>query len=197
MQPTLPNDPSLDPGDEVLIQKVLEGDANLFEVLINRHESKVRATLRRYVSSNEDLLDIQQQTWIKAWRNLSQFRGQSSFSTWVVRIAINEALQAYRLATRTKLVLSEDPDRFQHWNSRSRQQDFMLPFLVDKMQGLPNPYSNTLLLHTVYGMTDAEIAATERISLPAAKSRLGRARNLFRKQWQPLRKPSPTIAAEA
>lgn len=188
----------LDLDEDVLIRRILSGEPDLFEHLITLHEGKVKSILRRYLTSPQDLLDVLQQTWIKAWRNLNQYRGQSSFSTWVVRIAINEALQVYRQSSRSRLVSTEDLDVAHRLGAAaSRQRDIVMPFLMDKIEGLPAPYSTALLLHTVYGLTDAEIAASQNISLPAAKSRLCRARTLIRKQWMPRTRPQLNISAAA
>lgn len=145
-----------------------------FEREIFELQGRVRQILRRYLSDPDDIGDALQQTWLKAWMNRAQFRGQARFSSWVIRIAINEALQILRTTSRRRSLPIED---------------FELPtqpvnpegiFLQRKLSKLPTTYRDILHMHAYYGMTDLEIANAERITLGAAKSRLFRARTMVR-----------------
>ena len=82
--------------DEVLVAAAKDGDEQAFEVLIKRHHRRILALALRYVRVREDAEDIVQQTFQKAFVNLHRFEGKSSFSTWLTRIAINEALMLLR-----------------------------------------------------------------------------------------------------
>jgi RNA polymerase sigma-70 factor (ECF subfamily) len=82
--------------EEVLVAAAKRGDAHAFEILVKRHESRILALALRYTHVREDAEDVVQQTFQKAFRYLHRFEGKSSFSTWLTRIAINEALMSLR-----------------------------------------------------------------------------------------------------
>ena len=88
---------SSDPGtDEVLVSAAKDGNQRAFEVLVERHQQRMLAFARRYTRVREDAEDVVQQTFQKAFIHLNKFQGKSSFSTWLTRIAINEALMLMR-----------------------------------------------------------------------------------------------------
>ncbi len=77
--------------DSVLIEKAKNGNKGAFNILVNKYYPRVYATLFSFTKSKEDSEDLSQQTFIKVWQQLSSFRGDSAFFTWVYRIAINLA----------------------------------------------------------------------------------------------------------
>src|SRR5882762_4417846 len=88
---------SSDPrADEVLVSAAKNGNQRAFEVLVERHQQRMLAFARRYTRVREDAEDVVQQTFQKAFIHLNKFQGKSSFSTWLTRIAINEALMLMR-----------------------------------------------------------------------------------------------------
>lgn len=169
----------------ILIEKILAGNQGLFEELIQTQEYVVARVLRQYLNCQEDVHDAMQTTWIKVWRNLGGFRGQSKFRSWVVRIAINEALQLCRRRARAKWVSIDTVFTSTEIMIRaSIKPSPLAPFLNRAMEALPSPYNRALAGHVLEGWTDAELASSEAISLPAAKSRLSRARKLMRQSWE-------------
>lgn len=169
--------------DELWIESVLSGDQQSFHNLVQRYEPRVAGVVRRYLDNSEDVRDAIQTTWMKAWANLNNFRRQSCFSTWVTRIAINEALQICRQTSRRRLVNCEEIDSLPLSRLPKSSGANLEPFLVNLMRDLPKRYGHALYLHSVYGMTDGEIAHREAISISAAKSRLHRARRMIRQVW--------------
>src|SRR5260221_13414344 len=88
---------SSDPGaDDVLVSAAKNGNHRAFELLVERHQQRMLAFARRYTRVREDAEDVVQQTFQKAFIHLNKFQGKSSFSTWLTRIAINEALMLVR-----------------------------------------------------------------------------------------------------
>ena len=87
---------SVDEEDALLVTAACSGDGHAFEVLVERHQSRIRAVAGRFTRLAEDTEDIAQQTFQKAFLHLKQFEGISSFSTWLTRIAINESLMWVR-----------------------------------------------------------------------------------------------------
>src|SRR5260370_27580479 len=88
--------PSGPGADEVLVSGGKNGNQRAFEVLVERHQQRMLAFARRYTRVREDAEDVVQQTFQKAFIHLNKFQGKSSFSTWLTRIAINEALMFMR-----------------------------------------------------------------------------------------------------
>src|SRR6056297_845465 len=79
--------------DQEIIQKVLSGQTSLFEVIMRRYNQRLYRIQRSYISDEEAIKDTLQQTYLKTFKNLDSFRGEAKFSTWITRIAINEALK--------------------------------------------------------------------------------------------------------
>jgi RNA polymerase sigma-70 factor, ECF subfamily len=168
----------------ILIEEILAGNQGLFEQLIQSQEWVIRGVLRQYLNCQEDVHDAMQTTWIKVWRNLGGFRGQSKFRSWVVRIAINEALQLRRRRAQAKWVPMDSVVTSREVLIKSSTKPSIRdPFLNAAIDALPAPYNRALAMHVLEGLTDAELASSEAISLPAAKSRLRRARLLMRESW--------------
>lgn len=173
----------------ILIEKILAGNQGLFEELIQAEEYVVARVLRKYLNCQQDVHDAMQTTWIKVWLNLGGFRGQSKFRSWVVRIAINEALQVCRRRARAKwismdAVLTSPKILIQ----ASTKPSLLAPFLNRAMESLPSPYNRALAGHVLEGWTDTELAISEAISVPAAKSRLCRARKMMKLAWESRRR---------
>jgi RNA polymerase sigma-70 factor, ECF subfamily len=100
---------SSDPGaDDVLVSAAKNGNQRAFEVLVERHQQKMLAFARRYTRVREDAEDVVQQTFQNAFIHLNKFQGKSSFSTWLTRIAINEALMLVRRGRGLREVSMDD-----------------------------------------------------------------------------------------
>ena len=110
--------------DIALVELVLTGDRRAFEPLVRKHERRVFRVALAVLGNVEDAEEAMQDTFIKAYRHLDQFRGESRFTTWLTRIAVNEALQK-RQARKESVSLDETPDveskslpgRFEPWNA--------------------------------------------------------------------------------
>src|SRR5713101_3954353 len=100
---------SSDPGaDEVLVSAAKNGNHRAFELLVERHQQRMLAFARRYTRVREDAEDVVQQTFQKAFIHLNKFQGKSSFSTWLTRIAINEALMLMRRSHALREIPADD-----------------------------------------------------------------------------------------
>ena len=82
--------------DHLVVEKVLNGETELFEILMRRYNELLYRTVRSYINQDSDVEDIMQDAYVKAYQKLYQFKNKSTFSTWLVRIGINEALQRKR-----------------------------------------------------------------------------------------------------
>lgn len=169
---------------EKIIEQVLSGEASRFEELIRLHEVKVRGVVRRYLDNPEDIQDVLQVTWLKAWTKLSHFQRKACFGTWVTRIAINEALQVHRRGAGKRTVQLDEAQSNGAMQYRSPfQGSSQEPNLLIRLRALPEPYGSTMMLHGVLGLSDKEISERKDVSVAATKSRLHRARKMLREDW--------------
>lgn len=88
--------------DEVLVKAAQQGDMAAFEELISRHRDKIYARAFSMLRNEEDAVDVSQEAWVKGWQRLVQFQGDSSFATWMTRIAINLCLDQLRKQKRVR-----------------------------------------------------------------------------------------------
>lgn len=172
-----------------LIERVLGGDRQAFEALVRSHERRVFRVTLAVLGQVEDAEDAMQETFIKVYRHLNQFRRESRFTTWLTRIAVNEALQR-RQARKDHVSLDESPAaqnrfprRFEPWAADpeklyTKQE---LRDLVEKaIRSLSAIYREALILCDVEGMSAKEAAEVLGVNLAALKSRLLRARLMMR-----------------
>jgi RNA polymerase sigma-70 factor (ECF subfamily) len=171
-----------------LVSKARSGDLESFEALVNLYAKRIFHIAYKIIESIHDAEDVLQETFLKAFENLPQFRGDSSFYTWIVQIAVNAALQRVKKQRQLQMVplngLTSDDDEFRPqqivvWDDDpeklySRKETQRI--LEEAITSLPIIYRTVFLLKDVENMSMAKIARTLEISLPAAKSRLIRAR---------------------
>jgi RNA polymerase sigma-70 factor (ECF subfamily) len=176
--------------DLALIVLVLAGDRRAFEPLVRRHERRVFRVALAVLGNVEDAEEAMQDTFIKAYRHLDQFRGESRFTTWLTRIAVNQALQK-RQARKESVSLDESPNvasrplpgRFEPWTADPEKlygKQEIRQLVEGAIQALPPIYRETLVLRDIEEMSSEEAAEAFGIKVPALKSRLLRARLLLR-----------------
>jgi RNA polymerase sigma-70 factor, ECF subfamily len=186
---------SLNGTDETtLVSQAREGDDRAFAELVRRYEGKIFRLAQHITQNREDAEDVLQETFLKAYEHLDQFQGQSKFYTWIVRIAVNQALMKLRrrktdrsvsldegidtgedTVTREIAAWDEDPEqRF------SREE---LGELLDAaIQSLAPPYRSVFVLRDIDELSTEETADALGLSVPAVKSRLLRARLQLREK---------------
>jgi RNA polymerase sigma-70 factor, ECF subfamily len=173
-----------------LIDQVLAGERAVFETLVRRHERRVFRVTLAVLGNFEDAEDAMQDAFTKAYRHLQDFRRESRFSTWLTRIAVNEALQK-RQARKPAVALDEAreidssslPRNFEPWSADPEKQYGRKEVrqLVERaIQSLPEIYREALVLRDLEGMSAEEAAAVLEVTVPALKSRLLRARLMMR-----------------
>ena len=187
---TQPRQPDGLDDDFGVIDQVLAGDRAKFESLVGRHERRVFRVTLAVLGNFEDAEEAMQDAFVKAYRHLKNFRRESRFSTWLTRIAVNEALQK-RQARKDAVSLEEAresgssslPRSFEPWSTDPESQYGRKEVrqIVEKaIQSLPEIYREALVLRDLEGMSAEEAAAALAISVPALKSRLLRARLMMR-----------------
>jgi|SRR5215469_2184226 len=171
-----------------LVRAAKAGNIEAFEQLIRRYDRNVFRIAQHITQNREDAEDVVQDAFLKAFQNLQGFQEQSKFYTWLVRIAVNEALMKLRRRRTGKIVsLDEDvqteedsvPREVADWAPNPEQlynQAELKDILEKTIQGLPAGFRTVFVLRDVEGLSTEETAEALNLSIPAVKSRLLRAR---------------------
>jgi len=173
--------------DDEIVQRVLAGDSGLFELLIRRHDQRVYRTARAIVRNETDADDILQETYLRAFQHLSQFEGRAKFSTWLLRIAIHEALARYRENARFA-DLDEIPESENaHADPRSGPEQMaargeIREVVQRAIDELPPTLRTVLMLREIEGMSTSETAEVLEISEDNLNVRLHRAKAALREK---------------
>ncbi len=183
------------PSEElVLVRAAKGGDDKAFGELVKRYDRNVFRIAQHITQNREDAEDVVQDAFLKAYTNLQQFQEQSKFYTWLVRIAVNEALMKLRRRRPERMVsLDEDikteddsvPREVADWAPNPEQnynQAELKEILSRTIQGLPPGFRTVFLLRDVEGLSTEETAEALELSIPAVKSRLLRARLQLRER---------------
>jgi len=185
--------------DNALIELALAGQSECFTVLMDRHLAAVRRRITSMVRNATDVDEILQQVVLKVWRHLSAFRSESSFRSWVIRVAINEALQSFRQQRRAQCCHTiDDLDTLAspHESPHQVLVRFELTQAVHKAVGrLPEKYRQVLILRDLEELSGPETAQRLQLSIPAVKARLFRARLMLLVALQSSKVPDLANAA--
>jgi RNA polymerase sigma-70 factor (ECF subfamily) len=180
--------------ESALVAQARAGDAQAFTDLVNRYERKIYRLAKNITQNNEDAEDVLQDAFLKAYEHLDSFQGNSKFYTWIVRIAVNEALMKLRKRKSDRTVPLDEPmdlgeetveREIAVWEDNPEQR-----YSSEEMQRILNEAVDTLKpdFRTVFALRDIEELSTEEtaealgISIPAVKSRLLRARLALREK---------------
>jgi RNA polymerase sigma-70 factor (ECF subfamily) len=177
-----------------LVRAAKRGDDTAFEELVRRYDRNVFRIAQHITQNREDAEDVVQEAFLKAYGNLGQFQEQSKFYTWLVRIAVNEALMKLRrrrperMVSLDEEVKTEDdslPREVADWSPNPEQmynQAELRDILTRTIQGLPAGFRTVFVLRDVEGLSTEETADALDLSIPAVKSRLLRARLQLRER---------------
>jgi RNA polymerase sigma-70 factor (ECF subfamily) len=180
--------------DAILVAQAREGDAPSFSELVKRYEGKVFRLAQHVTQNREDAEDVLQETFLKAYEHLDQFRGDSKFYTWIVRIAVNQALMKLRRRKSDKAVsLDETIDTGEDtivreiaaWDEDPEQRfsrEELGGILDSAVQSLEPLYRSVFVLRDIEDLSTEETAEALDLSVPAVKSRLLRARLQLREK---------------
>lgn len=179
-----------------LVKRTRNGDRDAFNVLVTRYQRKVYGICYGMVRNPDDAMDLVQDTFVKVYRNLERFQGNSSFYTWVYRIATNVCIDFLRKAQRKKTVDYDDaiardedvegddmllPSRMGINPARVLGRRELLEKINDALQTLSPAHRQIILLREVEGMAYQDIAETLEISIGTVMSRLHHARKNMQK----------------
>ena len=180
--------------EAAVVAQARTGDAKAFNELLQRYERKIFRLALHITQNREDAEDVLQETFLKAYQHLDQFQGQSKFYTWIVRIAVNQALMKLRRRKTDKSVsLDETIDTGEDtvvreiaaWGEDPEQQfsrEELGGVLDTAIQSLEPLYRSVFVLRDVEELSTEETAEALGLSVPAVKSRLLRARLQLREK---------------
>ena len=195
-------------GERTLVVAAKNGDEQAFETLFNRYQRKTLAVVLRYTRVVEDAEDIVQQSFYKAFVHLCQFQGESSFSTWLTRIAINEALMFLRRIGAAREVPLDDirdaegnasssriPDSNADPETRcSRREEVRI--LSKAVRNLRPRLRTTIALSELRELSTSETARRMGISVAAVKARIFRGKQELRQELASYLKPTRKSGAD-
>lgn len=187
--PSIP-DPEVNEGpkDHELVRRVLGGDTAAYEELVRRHQQRVYATVYHMTANHEDAADLTQDAFIKAYQALSSFKGDSSFYTWIYRIAVNRTLNFLKQRKqRTFMSLNDldsqvenDPELVSLISDKTPRREAGLAELQERlneaMLRLSEPHRMVVTLHDIQGLPHDEIAQIMDCNVGTVRSRLFYAR---------------------
>ncbi len=189
---------TIDGRDEAqMIASILAGNTQEFHELIRPHERSVYVMARSLLQNEADAEDAAQEAFLKAFRNLSTFRGDAKFGTWLISITLNEARSRLRARKTMKEESLDEPVEgeghvspalLRDWReipSESLERQEVRLMLQDAIAGLPHIYREIFLLRDVEDLSVSESAAALGISVASVKVRLHRARIMLQKKLDP------------
>ena len=182
--------------DQELVEKAQQGDKKAFNLLVVRYQNRVAGLLTRYVS-RDDIPDIVQESFIKAYRSLASFRGESAFYTWLYRIAVNTAknhLTALGRRPPKEDILAEDAESYDA-GTQLRETDTpenlvlsnaLKRVVFETIENLPEELKMAITLREIEGLSYEEIAEVMSCPVGTVRSRIFRAREAIDAKIQPL-----------
>lgn len=183
--------------DQLLVERVQKGDKQAFDLLISKYQHRIVNLVRRYVSDPDEALDVAQESFIKAYRAIKNFRGDSAFYTWLYRIAINTA-KNWLVAQKRRPPLSDiDAVDAEQYDFDSRLKEKGTPenellreeisrTVFNSISELPEDLRTAIMLREIEGMSYEEIATTMECPIGTVRSRIFRAREAIDVQLRPL-----------
>ena len=181
--------------DKALARRAVAGDRPAFETLVERHQERVYRLARRLTRSPADAEEVLQETFLRAYRRLSSFRGEAEFSTWLYRIATNVARMLHRGRARHPTEpLDEYLPRFDRQGMHARDVDhgraadaeeildrkYLARRAKEALERLPERYRTPFVLRDLEEMPTAEVASVLEVSNEVVRQRVHRARLMLR-----------------
>lgn len=186
--------------DQELVERVQRGDKKAFDTLVLKYQQKIVKLITRYVRDQDEALDVAQEAFIKAYRALPNFRGDSAFYTWLYRIAINTAKNHLVSQKRRPPSSDFDADEAVQYDSGVRLRDHDNPeqlahrdqverVIYDTIDALPEDLRTAIVLREMEGLSYEEIAQTMECPIGTVRSRIFRAREAIENNLKPLLEP--------
>jgi RNA polymerase sigma-70 factor (ECF subfamily) len=173
--------------DQALVERVQQGDSKAFDLLVQKYQSRILKLIARFVRNPADVQDVAQEAFIKAYRALPNFRGESAFYTWLYRIAINTAKNHLVAAGRKTPSYAVDVQEVEKYDASEWLKEYATPereLLADEIQvtvnnaleGLPPDLREAITLREIEGLSYEDIAQVMDCPIGTVRSRIFRAR---------------------
>ncbi len=183
--------------DQLLVERVRAGDKSAYDLLVLKYQHRIVKLIMRYVRDPSEALDVSQEAFLKAYRALPKFRGDSAFYTWLYRIAINTAKNHMVAARRRPLEYASDihdPEKFE-WHANLQDTDSpegealsdeLRRTVEDAIGSLPDDLRTAIMLRELDGLSYEEISQAMDCPVGTVRSRIFRAREAIDKKIKPL-----------
>ncbi|HHL45250.1 MAG TPA: RNA polymerase sigma factor RpoE [Gammaproteobacteria bacterium] len=183
--------------DAVLVARVQKGDKKAFDILVRKYQHKLAKLISRYIQDPSEVMDVSQEAFIKAYRALPKFRGDSAFYTWLYRIAINTAKNHLVAKGRRPQSVDIDADEGQRFETIPKLRDNATPerlilrdeigrVIFQTIEELPDDLRTAITLRELDGLSYEEIAEVMNCPIGTVRSRIFRAREAIDSKLKPL-----------
>ena len=185
--------------DQELVERVKRGDKTAFDLLVLKYQQRIVNLVSRFVRNQSDALDVTQEAFIKAYRAMPNFRGESAFYTWMYRIAVNTAKNYLAVQSRRPVAAEQDITEIEQIEGNSALKDYATPehmllrdeileTVVKAIENLPDDLKMAITLREVEGLSYEDIATAMDCPIGTVRSRIFRAREAINNQVEPLLK---------
>jgi len=179
------------------VKRAQRGDRGAFDLLVLKYQHRLAKLVTRYVRDPAEVLDVTQEAFLKAYRALPNFRGESAFYTWIYRIAINTAKNYLAAQSRRPPEADVDPSEAEQYETAPELRDYATPeqlalrdeveyAVVSAIEELPEELKTAITLRELEGLSYEEIAQTMECPIGTVRSRIFRARDAINQRLEPL-----------
>jgi len=183
--------------DQELVRRVQRGDAAAFDLLVRKYQHRIAGLISRYIADWSEVQDVAQETFVRAWRAIGNFRGDAQFYTWLHRIAVNTAKNHLVAQNRRPPTADIDAEDAAQFESGGRLRDHDTPerelmrqqverTVMQAVGELPADLREAITLREVEGLSYEEIAARMDCPIGTVRSRIFRAREAIDQQLRPV-----------
>jgi RNA polymerase sigma-70 factor (ECF subfamily) len=183
--------------DQALVERVQQGDKSAFDILVLKYQSKIIQLVNRYVHDPDEAMDVAQEAFIKAYRAIGRFRGDSAFYTWIYRIAINTAKNHLVASGRRPPAGDIDAQDAEQYEGATGLREYATPermilrdeiekTVASAIEELPDDLKTAITLRELEGLSYEEIAQAMECPIGTVRSRIFRARDAIDSKLKPL-----------
>ncbi len=183
--------------DQALVERVQRGDKSAFDILVLKYQSKIIQLVNRYVHDPDEAMDVAQEAFVKAYRAIGRFRGDSAFYTWIYRIAINTAKNYLVASGRRPPAGDIDAQDAEQYEGATGLREYATPermllkeeiekTVASAIEELPDDLKTAITLRELEGLSYEEIAQAMECPIGTVRSRIFRARDTIDTKLKPL-----------
>ncbi len=181
--------------DSIYVRRAQQGDCEAFNVLVQKYQNKVRRLIARWVKDDFEAEDLAQESFLKAYRALNQFRGDSAFYTWLYKIAVNTAKHHLTHPSRQKVVFWEEEENKEKGEDNHSPESVLMEKEIARtvqkaLDSLSPELKEALEWRELEGLSYEEIAQKMHCPIGTVRSRIFRAREIIARYLKPLIPPS-------